>query len=305
MRRRRDAEARFDHAPAHHAHVVCARGVNDAQRFDERTAFRELEVHTVDDARELRDVGRDEARLIRDDRQRRAVAHELQSLEVLRRQRLFHELDAEFREQWNHLERALRRPPRVRVDAQDLVRRRFAHDANDFLVAIGAELDLENRILLRFRDARAEFVVARDADRVARARGARRREAPQFPHRHAEPLAGEVVQRRADGAPRRRILVQRFQERGFDVLDRERVDSSEDGRERVQRRDDRLRGLAVVRARRGFTPALDAVLVRQFHPHRRIFDAAAARNDERMFGAKREQLVREAHRNSARIRRAW
>jgi len=65
-----DAEAGLDHTAAHHDHAVRTRRGDHSQRFTQAAAFRELDVDAVDDAGELRDVTRDNARFVGDDRER-------------------------------------------------------------------------------------------------------------------------------------------------------------------------------------------------------------------------------------------
>src|SRR2546423_13093482 len=102
----------------------------------------------------------------------------------------------------------LRRPGRVCVNAKPFTRRDTADDAHDLHVAIGAQLDLENRVLLRFGDASLELLVLSDGDGKAGLRSLVGIQAPETIDRQSELLADEVVKRRADGAFSRRVSSQ-------------------------------------------------------------------------------------------------
>ena len=168
-------------------------------------------------------VARDDARLVGDDRQRRALAHEAQPLEIVRRQRLLDELDAVLREQLDHVERVLRRPCGVRVDAKHLVRRRLANDADDLLVAVVPSLILSIGYSRRLLHLRAQLGLRRHADREARERRRGRIEPPQPVDRNAESLADEIVERGADGALRRAVAAPHAVHLELDRVERPRV----------------------------------------------------------------------------------
>ena len=77
-----------------------------------------------------------------------------------------------------HMHRLLGSPGRIRIDAEPFLRRSVADDPNDLHVAIGAELDLENRIIPRLDDAPLQLVVIGDGNGEARLQGGGRIESP-------------------------------------------------------------------------------------------------------------------------------
>src|SRR5690242_2032690 len=81
VRRRGDPETRFDHATGHHGHVMRARGRNDAHRFAQSPALRELEVHAVHRPSQSRYVRSHDTRLVGNDRQRRPFTNEAKSID--------------------------------------------------------------------------------------------------------------------------------------------------------------------------------------------------------------------------------
>ena len=91
-----------------------------SQRFAKPAALRQLDVDSVNDANETRDVGRHDARLVGDHRKRRAFANEAQAVEIVRGKRLLDVFNATLDEHVDHDECVLGRPRRVRVDAQHL-----------------------------------------------------------------------------------------------------------------------------------------------------------------------------------------
>ncbi len=74
------------------------------------------------------------------------------------------------RKHLDHIERVLRRPRGVGIHAQKLVGRRITNRADDLLIVVGAELNLENRVRLGLGDFAAQLTLAADADRKARQR---------------------------------------------------------------------------------------------------------------------------------------
>src|SRR3989442_15517007 len=103
-----------------------------------------------------------------------------------------HELDAVFLQDREHRDRPLPRPPGVRVHADRLVRG-VADGAEDLLVPLRAELDLEDGVGRGLGDLLAHPLGRVEPDREGRARRPPRIEPPQSPHRLIETLADEIV----------------------------------------------------------------------------------------------------------------
>jgi len=91
-------------------------------------------------------------------------------------------------------------PGRVRIDTQALVRSGVANDADDFHIAIGSQLDLENGILARFANSLFELMIFRDCDGEARLRSGLRIETPYPVYRKPQALSEKIMQRRAHRA---------------------------------------------------------------------------------------------------------
>ena len=81
-------------------------------------------------------------------------------------------------EEFAHADSVLGGPRGVRINAQSLLGRGVPDYPHDLHVAIGSELDLENRILARLRNTALQLVTLGDRDREARLRRCRSVESP-------------------------------------------------------------------------------------------------------------------------------
>src|SRR5205807_1014132 len=97
--------------------------------------------------------------------------------EVVRRKRLLHELHAVLFQDGQHLERAVPRPAGVRIHSVRLVGG-VADRAQDLLVALRAQLDLENRICRRLGHLLAHLFSGVPSEPVSRAHTRRESYAP-------------------------------------------------------------------------------------------------------------------------------
>src|SRR4029077_14225815 len=163
-----------------------------SERFPQRAAFRQLDVHSIYRTGEPRDVARHDAALIDYHREDPAPPHGRHALEVVGRQRLLDELDAVFLQDGEHGQRAIAGPAGVGVHAERLVRG-VANRAENRVIAIRAELDLQDRVRGRLAYFLPYLFGRVEADREGEARRARRIEAPQPPHGLLQALADEIV----------------------------------------------------------------------------------------------------------------
>src|SRR5256885_2794081 len=149
---------------------------------------------------EFCNIGRNQAGLIGKNRQFGSFPHKPQSFDVVRGHWLLDHLDTLIGQKAAYLHGVLWRPGRICVDAKSFARRYAANDPYDLHIALGAELDLENRIVFRFTDASLELVVFSDGDGEARLRRLVGIQTPETVDWNPELLADEIVQRRADCA---------------------------------------------------------------------------------------------------------
>ena len=121
---------------------------------------------------------------------------------------------------------------------------------------------------------------------------------------HAEPLAGEIVQRRADRRLDRAVEAERAIHLRFDVLEGPRVELLDDRRQPRQRGERGVRRLAVESIRRGLAPPFDAVAIGDANANQAMLARAAARDDERMGRADDRDVVLNLHFDRRLARRA-
>src|SRR5689334_7873755 len=128
LQRLSDPELRLDHAAEHDAEAERARRVRHAHRLADAAALRELDVDAVRvgcDRRHAREVL---APLVdHDGDPLPQLAQRVVAREVVGREGLLHELDAELDQRRHQLARRLERPALVAVDAQRRVRRAADH----------------------------------------------------------------------------------------------------------------------------------------------------------------------------------
>ena len=196
LRARGDAQSRLDHAAEHAAEPERAGGVHHAHRLADPARFRELDVDPVRALGARGHVGEGVAVLVDVDRDRRAPL-QLRPARVAGRQRLLAVLDPELGERRKSLERLVEGPGLVHVDLERQLAGDAAHraDALDVEPVPAAELELEAaEATERLLRAPRHVVGIAEPDRPARRRpGAPQAEQP--PHRLAEQLALQVVQR--------------------------------------------------------------------------------------------------------------
>src|SRR5919109_1966885 len=92
MSRRRDPEARLDHAAAHNEKTVRARDRDHAKRLAQSSTFGQLDVDPVDGTNQPWNVHASDARFIGHNWERGALTHEAQAVDVMRGKWLLHEL---------------------------------------------------------------------------------------------------------------------------------------------------------------------------------------------------------------------
>ena len=160
--------------------------------------------HDPDEAVEV--LGQDAA-LVGDDRQRRALLEPAELVETAGRERLLDELDAEALEVGQQVDGLLRDPARVRVDA-DRPAEDGAHGLERREVLRSAALDLERREVGSPGGALGDHAWFVDADREIGRRDVGR-QAAQLMGRPAGDLADEVVECDVDGASRRAVTTDR------------------------------------------------------------------------------------------------
>jgi len=163
----------------------------------------------------------------------------------------------------------------------------------DLEIPIGAQFDLEDRILLGLQHLLAELFRCVDPDGEGGPGRPRRVETPQPEHRHAELLADQVVQRGRQRPARRRIEPEGGLPAPLDVLDREGI-LGEMLPIGLEGGEHRFGGLAVDLRRGSLTPSLDSVPVGESHPDGSVVALPPAGNDERMTSAEVQDLGFEA-----------
>ncbi len=102
--------------------------MNHPQRLADPPALGELDVDAVHGAEQTRNVGAGHARLVGDDRQRRAFADEAQAIDIGGADRLLDKLEIELAQPLDRAQRLLRVPGGVGIDADAFVRRLLADD---------------------------------------------------------------------------------------------------------------------------------------------------------------------------------
>ena len=123
------------------------RRVNQAQRLGRAAGLGQLHHQPARPVAQPRHVGREVAALVDIERQRRAAVEPGQAFEILGRQRLLDELDAQPGERRQQTQGLVARPAAVGVDPQRLAR--ALPDPLHRPEVIGApDLDLENGVIL-------------------------------------------------------------------------------------------------------------------------------------------------------------
>ena len=225
-------------------------------------AFRQLDVYSVSEAHEPRDVRGNDARLVEDDRQGRTLEHLSEPLAIGRGQRLLDEFDAVVRQEREPSQRLFGAPGRVRVHPQGRLWRFATHDLEGLLVSVRAHLDLQDRVLACASDLLGHDLGLIDPDRERAERSFRGLEAPEHPERTPEDLPLEIVKGGGDRGPRGAVAAQSSFQCAFQPLDRLGADrlihTLDHGPVGLEGVDDGLRALPVEGRRVGLPPALQA-----------------------------------------------
>ncbi len=213
------------------------------------------------------------------DRKRR-LALQLRPAGVARLERLLHVLDAEVGELAHGVERLVELPVLVDVDLE-----RDVGDAADGPHALDVEPVAASELQLQAAEVAADGLRApghvvgiAEPDRP-RGRRAAALEAEQAPHRLADELPAEVVQRAVEPGLRR-VLAGDLGQAVPDRLEGEGI-VAEEGSRLVQERLGALDGLAVVVLRLGLAEARDAVVL-DLDPEHVLLDAGRAGDRERL-----------------------
>ena len=195
-----DADRALDHAADHDHHPVRPGHGDHPERLTQAAALGQLDVDPVHLPTSGGMSRGGQTALVRDDRDLGPAGDLGEAVELGRRERLLQHGDAEFLQHRQHGDRLLQGPAAVGVDP-DLLVGRVADGPQDLDVAVGAELDLEDRIRLRLPHLGADPLGGVEADGEGGARRLRRIESPQPIERHAQPLADQVVQRGRTARP--------------------------------------------------------------------------------------------------------
>src|SRR5262249_51991430 len=147
----------LDHATYHDHHAVRPGHGDHPQCFTETAALGQLDIDTVYRTDQGRNVGGDQAALVRDHRDARDSTHRGQPVEIMRRKALLHHRHAELFENREHTDRLLPGPAAVGVPPQLLVGG-AADGAENLVVAVGPELHLEHGVGLRLEHLRPHLV---------------------------------------------------------------------------------------------------------------------------------------------------
>jgi len=256
--------------------------MHHSHRLPEAAALGELDVDPIDCSGELGNIGRDEARLVSKNGQLGSFADEAQPLDIVPGDGLLEHLDTLLDEELAHADRVLRSPRGVRIDAQALIRSGVANDANDFHIAVGSQLDLENGVVARFANSLLQLMVFRDRDSEARLRSGLRIEAPYPVDRKTKTLSKQIVERGADRALRRSITAQSAVQLTFDGLERHWISPLEQRLELSERRDHGCDRFSVIAVGRRLTESLHSIIVGDSDNHVSMVRVPASRYDERV-----------------------
>jgi len=283
-----DPDRALDHAPDHHHEVMGPRDGDHPERLPQTPGLGQLDVDPVHQPGQPGDVRRHQAALVHHHRNPGRPSDRREAVEVTPDQGLLQHGDPELLEHRQHPEGLGPGPAAVRVDPE-LAVGDLADRLEDLEVVVEPELDLEHRILFGFPNLGLDHVGRVDPDRESRERRPGGVQPPELPERHPQPLADQIVERRRERGAGGVVPHHRRLQRGLGILERERIGGHHRGVD-VQRRQDRLRRLAVEPLGRGLTPSLHPVVVDHLHQHRAIRVVMPPGNLERVLGPEGQQL---------------
>ena len=184
----------LDHAAQHDFQPVIPRPLDHPPGLARPTRFHQLDIDPVIGPRQLRNIRTVHHILIREQRQRRPLPQPRHLLQPSRRQRLFDQLHPLPRQTHNVPQRRLRvLPALIRIHPQRLIRH-FTHRIHDRLIAVRAQLDLQNRVVPRRQHLRPDRVQIVNPDAETGHRRHSLRDTQDGPGRKSALLALEIQQ---------------------------------------------------------------------------------------------------------------